>query len=142
MLELYLAGARSAHDISEWASFLLAVPAYEFGAEGDERVQAVLWSLSAPLCCSRSPVMSYQIQRFRNGVAKVAAGLTPFGESVWPGVRNDLFLAHESIYRFFTMHASGKRVLDAGCGAGYGSYALAQAGALSVQGVDRDHRNI
>ena len=48
MLELYLAGARSAHDISEWASFLLAVPAYEFGVEGDERVQAVLWSLSAP----------------------------------------------------------------------------------------------
>jgi len=85
---------------------------------------------------------SYSIQRLRNGVAKVLAGLTPFGESVWPGVRNDLFLAHESIYLFFAEHAAGKRVLDAGSGTGYGAYALAHAGALSVRAVDLDRRSI
>lgn len=82
------------------------------------------------------------LRRLRNGVAKVAAGLTPFGESVWPGVRNDLFLAHESIYRFFSTFAEGKRVLDAGCGAGYGAFALAQAGARSVLAVDIDRRSV
>jgi len=80
--------------------------------------------------------------RLRNGVAKVAAGLTPFGESVWPGVRNDLFLAHESIYRFFATFAAGRRVLDAGCGTGYGAFALAQAGARTVHAVDIDRRSI
>lgn len=82
------------------------------------------------------------IARIRNGVAKVAAGLTPFGESVWPGVRNDLFLAHESIYRYFATFADGRRVLDAGCGAGYGPFALAQAGARSVRALDIDRRSI
>jgi SAM-dependent methyltransferase len=85
---------------------------------------------------------SGSITRIRNGVAKVAAGLTPFGESVWPGVRNDLFLAHESIYRYFAAFADGRRVLDAGCGAGYGAFALAQAGARSVRAVDIDRRSI
>lgn len=84
----------------------------------------------------------FPVARLRNGLAKVAAGLTPFGESVWPGVRNDLFLAHESIYRFFAGRVRGRRVLDAGCGAGYGSHALAVAGAASVQAVDIDKRNI
>lgn len=82
------------------------------------------------------------LRRLRNGVAKVAAGLTPFGESVWPGVRNDLFVAHESIYRFFATFAQGQRVLDAGCGAGYGALALARAGARSVRAVDIDRRSI
>ncbi|HYX19616.1 MAG TPA: class I SAM-dependent methyltransferase, partial [Thermoanaerobaculia bacterium] len=81
-------------------------------------------------------------QRLRNGVAKVAAGLTPFGESVWPGVRNDLFVAHESIYRFFSTFAEGQRILDAGCGAGYGALALARAGARSVLAVDIDRRSV
>lgn len=80
--------------------------------------------------------------RFRNGVLKVAAGLTPFGESVWPGVRNDLYVAHESIYRFFASQAGGRRVLDAGCGMGYGAHALALAGAHSVRAFDVDPRSI
>jgi SAM-dependent methyltransferase len=84
----------------------------------------------------------YSIHRLRNGIAKVLAGLTPFGESVWPGVRNDLFVAHESIYRFFAQHATGKRVLDAGCGTGYGASILAHAGAPSVSAVDLDARSI
>lgn len=84
----------------------------------------------------------YQLQRLRNGLAKVAAGLTPFGESVWPGVRNDLFVAHESIYLYFASLAQGKRVLDAGCGCGYGSRILADAGAMSVVAIDIDARSI
>jgi 2-polyprenyl-3-methyl-5-hydroxy-6-metoxy-1,4-benzoquinol methylase len=81
-------------------------------------------------------------QRIINGLRKVAAGLRPFGESVWPGVRNDLFVAHESIYRFASRYAAGANVLDAGCGTGYGSRILAEAGASHVVGVDIDPLSI
>ncbi len=79
--------------------------------------------------------------RALNGIRKVAAGLPPFGESVWPGVRNDLFVAHESIYVFAAQFAEGHRVLDAGCGTGYGALLLAQ-NASCVIAVDLDRRNI
>ena len=81
-------------------------------------------------------------QRILNGLRKVTAGLRPFGESVWPGVRNDLFVAHESIYRFASPYARGANVLDAGCGTGYGSRILAEAGASHVLGVDIDRLSI
>ena len=81
-------------------------------------------------------------QRILNGLRKVASGLRPFGESVWPGVRNDLFVAHESIYRFASSYARGSNVLDAGCGTGYGSRILADAGAAHVLGVDIDPLSI
>ena len=81
-------------------------------------------------------------QRILNGLRKVTAGLRPFGESVWPGVRNDLFVAHESIYRFASPYARGASVLDAGCGTGYGSRILAEAGASDVLGVDIDPLSI
>lgn len=79
--------------------------------------------------------------RIVNGIRKVAAGLRPFNESVWPGVRNDLFVAHESIYRFFARFAEGRDVLDAGCGTGYGTFALSRA-ARSVVGVDIDGASV
>lgn len=79
----------------------------------------------------------HRLQRIVNGVRKVAAGLRPFNESVWPGVRNDLFIAHESIYRFASRYAEGAAVLDAGCGTGYGSAVLAER-AARVTGVDID----
>jgi SAM-dependent methyltransferase len=69
---------------------------------------------------------------------KLAAGLPLGGEAVWPGLRNDLFVAHESIYRFAATWAPGSRVLDAACGTGYGSSLLVGAGAASVVGVDRN----
>jgi SAM-dependent methyltransferase len=37
---------------------------------------------------------------------------------------------------FAANHVNGRRVLDAGCGTGYGALLLAQAGAASVVGVD------
>ena len=83
-------------------------------------------------------MLSRRTQRILNGLRKVAAGLRPFGESVWPGVRNDLFVAHESIYRFATQYAAGASVLDAGCGTGYGSRILADSGAVHVLGLDID----
>jgi len=58
------------------------------------------------------------------------------GERVIPGqVDADLLNEHLARYAFAARLARGKRVLDAGCGAGYGSAELADA-AFSVIGVD------
>jgi len=43
---------------------------------------------------------------------------------------------HLARYTWATRCAPGRRVLDAGCGVGYGSLLLLQAGATSVTGVD------
>jgi ubiquinone/menaquinone biosynthesis C-methylase UbiE len=63
--------------------------------------------------------------------------LTEFtGERVIPGrVDVDLWNEHFARYAFAARLAQGKHVLDAGCGAGYGSSALAE-GALTVTGLD------
>jgi SAM-dependent methyltransferase len=82
------------------------------------------------------------IRRLVNGMRKLAAGLRPFSESVWPGVRNDLFVAHESIYAFAAGYVHDSDVLDAGCGTGYGTHMLASAGARSAIGVDLDARSV
>ena len=48
------------------------------------------------------------------------------GERLIPGqVDVDLFNEHMARYTFAVRFAGGKRVLDAGCGAGYGSAELA-----------------
>lgn len=86
--------------------------------------------------------MHDSLYRLVHGVRKIAAGLRPFSESVWPGARTDLFVAHESVYAFAARSVRGCDVLDAGCGSGYGSDLLARAGARSVMGVDLDRRNI
>ncbi|MGA2877439.1 MAG: methyltransferase domain-containing protein [Bryobacteraceae bacterium] len=58
------------------------------------------------------------------------------GERVVPGqVNDDLWSEHIARYAFARRYAQGKRVLDAGCGTGYGSAELAQA-AAEVTGVD------
>jgi SAM-dependent methyltransferase len=59
------------------------------------------------------------------------------GERIIPGqVDVDLLNEHVARYTFAARLARGKRVLDAGCGAGYGSAELAQT-ADSVVGLDR-----
>lgn len=59
------------------------------------------------------------------------------GERVIPGqVDIDLLNEHLARYTFAARLARGKRVLDAGCGAGYGSAELAHT-AMSVVGIDR-----
>jgi ubiquinone/menaquinone biosynthesis C-methylase UbiE len=58
------------------------------------------------------------------------------GERVVPGqVNDDLWSEHVARYAFARRYAQGKRVLDAGCGTGYGSAELAQS-AAEVTGVD------
>jgi SAM-dependent methyltransferase len=58
------------------------------------------------------------------------------GERVIPGqVNDDLWSEHVARYAFARKYAQGKRVLDAGCGTGYGSAELAQS-AAEVTGVD------
>ena len=58
------------------------------------------------------------------------------GERVVPGqVNDDLWSEHVARYAFARRYAQGKRVLDAGCGTGYGSAELAQS-AVAVTGVD------
>jgi len=58
------------------------------------------------------------------------------GERVIPGqVDANLLNEHLARYAFAARLAHGKRVLDAGCGAGYGSAELAKS-ALSVVGAD------
>ena len=65
-----------------------------------------------------------------------AMGMEFTGERVIPGqVDADLLNEHLARYAFAARQARGKRVLDAGCGAGYGSAELAKS-ALSVVGVD------
>lgn len=49
---------------------------------------------------------------------------------------------HLSRYRFACQYVRGKRVLDVGCGVGYGSYMMAEAGADFVLGVDIDRNCI
>ena len=54
------------------------------------------------------------------------------GERVIPGqVNDDLWSEHVARYAFARRYAEGKRVLDAGCGAGYGSAELAQSATAS-----------
>lgn len=58
------------------------------------------------------------------------------GERVIPGhVNDDLWSEHVGRYAFARRLVHGKRVLDAGCGTGYGSAELAQS-AAEVTGVD------
>jgi ubiquinone/menaquinone biosynthesis C-methylase UbiE len=58
------------------------------------------------------------------------------GERVIPGqVNDDLWSEHVARYAFARRYVQGKRVLDAGCGTGYGSAELAQS-AAAVTGLD------
>src|SRR5579872_1585437 len=75
--------------------------------------------------------------RFPNRHLKWRSTLAEFtGERLIPGqVDVDLLNEHLARYAFAARLARGKRVLDAGCGAGYGSAELAHA-AQSVVGID------
>lgn len=65
--------------------------------------------------------------------------LAPTGERTLPGIpeENYWFQRHVAAYRFAAEQVRGMRVLDAGCGEGYGAAILAGT-AAEVVGVDRD----
>ena len=59
------------------------------------------------------------------------------GERLVPGkVERALWNEHFARYAFAGRYAQGRRVLDLGCGTGYGAAELARSGARSVIGVD------
>ena len=53
-----------------------------------------------------------------------------------------IYAEHLARYELAAQYASSRRVLDAGCGEGYGTDLLASAGAASVVGVDVDEPTI
>ncbi|HEX3528254.1 MAG TPA: class I SAM-dependent methyltransferase [Thermoanaerobaculia bacterium] len=73
-------------------------------------------------------------RRLRNGL--------PARGGVSPEVSNDLFQALAAVYAFAAGYVQGQRVLDLGCGTGYGSARLAAAGAASVVGLDADEKSL
>lgn len=68
--------------------------------------------------------------------------LTFGGERVSHLYPNDCYYAHLSIYYFASQFTQGKRVLDAGSGAGYGSAYLAEHGADFVQALDISEQGV
>lgn len=62
----------------------------------------------------------------------------PTGERFIPEAMGDSLIEaeHQVRYRFAATVAEGARVLDAGCGVGWGSLLLLQAGAAAVTGLD------
>jgi SAM-dependent methyltransferase len=68
--------------------------------------------------------------------------ITDGGERITPDLLNWGFYGHLSIYAFCATFSKGARVLDAGCGTGYGCDYLARHGATSVLGVDISQKTI
>jgi SAM-dependent methyltransferase len=66
--------------------------------------------------------------------------LTLTGERTLPGIwqENYWLRRHEAAYEDFSPLCAGARVLEAGCGEGYGAARLSAAGAKIVVGVDLD----
>ncbi len=54
------------------------------------------------------------------------------GELSW----EEFGLEHQQRYEFYNSFYSGKKILDAACGSGYGSFHISKSGASSVLGVD------
>ncbi len=72
-------------------------------------------------------------------LSKAALALGSTGERIVEGQVSDrLWHDHSARYTFAVPYTVGRRVLDAACGTGYGSYILATHGAREVTGVDLD----
>jgi SAM-dependent methyltransferase len=73
--------------------------------------------------------------RWRSGLP-ARGGVSP----VSPEVRNDLYMAHLAVYEFAAGLGRDRRVLDLGCGTGYGADRLSEEG--EVVGLDPDERSL
>jgi ubiquinone/menaquinone biosynthesis C-methylase UbiE len=68
--------------------------------------------------------------------------ITGFSERIDAGRHHPWAGAHRSRYTFAARYVAGARVLDAGCGPGYGSRILIGAGAAAVVGIDIDNATV
>jgi 2-polyprenyl-3-methyl-5-hydroxy-6-metoxy-1,4-benzoquinol methylase len=68
-------------------------------------------------------------------------GYWPTSERVCPEWADANFQNHLKAYKFLTQFAIGKRVLEIGCGTGYGAHLLAEL-ALSVTAIDYSPRTV
>jgi SAM-dependent methyltransferase len=91
---------------------------------------------------TRSAASDRRTARLGNAWRRLRHGLPARGGPVSPEVANDLFVAHLAVYDFAGKLAAGRRVLDLGCGTGYGSAHLLEAGAAAVVGLDPDERSL
>lgn len=87
-------------------------------------------------------MMPSPLRRLRNLAVRTLRHLPSPSQAVSPWVADDLFEAHRALYRFASTYALGRSCLDLGCGTGYGSEALAAAGAAEVRGVDSSSKAI
>jgi 2-polyprenyl-3-methyl-5-hydroxy-6-metoxy-1,4-benzoquinol methylase len=71
----------------------------------------------------------------KDSVYFLRTGYWHTGERVCPDFPTENFLNHLKLYRFAAQFVTGKKVLDVGCGTGYGSSHLAES-ASSVTGID------
>lgn len=65
----------------------------------------------------------------------IRTGYWHTGERCCPAFPDDNFVNHLKVYRFASQFCKGKRVLDVGCGTGYGTAYLANS-AWSAVGID------
>ena len=82
--------------------------------------------------------MRHLPRRLRNLALRFFTGLPPSSLAVSPQLDSDLFQAHLALYHFAGRFAAGKRVLDLGCGTGYGIHDLLEQGAREAVGIDVD----
>ena len=77
-----------------------------------------------------------------NAFRRWSAGLPLKGgmSPVSPEVRNDLYMAHMAVYEFAAGLARDVRVLDLGCGTGYGADRLSEEG--TTVGIDPDEPSL
>lgn len=86
--------------------------------------------------------LSRQLSRAVAAARRLAAGLPAGGGRPSPEVPDDLYQALLSLYRFAAPWAEGNRVLDLGCGTGYGAAELGARGAERVLGLEADPRSL
>ena len=122
-------------EFSDWQSQIQKT--YTFLCQPDDREANQTLQQHAP---SRASLM---IDRPPEAAGIEAADdVTDNGERVTPDRADWGYYAHLSIYSFAKGFTADKRVLDAGCGTGYGSHYLLGQGADYVEAIDNSERAI
>lgn len=86
--------------------------------------------------------MHHQLWRARNAGRRLLAGLPPMGGPVCPEAPTTVYRVLVSLYRFAGVFVGGDPAVDWGCGTGFGSAQLLEAGARPVVGLDPDGASI